>query len=57
MKHVYVGRMRPDRKGQPCELLTTWRRKAPHNVAIRFADGFTMVTPMRGCVQRRKDGG
>ncbi len=56
MKHIYTGRMRPDRKGQPCLLVTTWRRRGPHNVLIRFEDGFEMVTPMRGSVQKRKDG-
>ncbi len=55
MKHVYVGRMRPERKGQPCLLVTTWRGKGKHNVLIRFADGVEFVTPMRGCVVRRKE--
>jgi len=54
-EHTYTGRMRPERQGQPCTLLTTWRRKAPHNVLIEFEDGFKMVTPMRGCVRRRKE--
>ena len=55
MTHVYTGRMRPERKGQPCELVTTWRRNGPHNVLIRFADGVQFVTPLRGCVVRNKD--
>ncbi len=55
MKYVYIGRMLSERKGQPCKLLNTWRRNAPHNVLIEFEGGFKVVCPMR-CLRKRKDG-
>ena len=45
--HIYVGRWCPKRKNWHCRLLTTWRRRAPHNVLVEFEDGFRMVVPMR----------
>ena len=56
LSRMLTGRTMPKRKGQPCKLLTTWRRRAPHNVLIEFKDGFRVVVPMRSGVRRRKDG-
>ncbi len=47
MTYTYIGRMNPERKGQSCRLINTWRRRAPHNVCVEFADGYQMVCPMR----------
>ena len=56
MKYRYVGKVSPERKGQACRLLQTWRGKAKHNVLVEFKDGKQVVCPMR-CLRKRKDGG
>lgn len=42
-----VGRTYLER-GEPVEVLIQWKGKGPRNVAIRRADGSTVVRPFRG---------
>lgn len=42
-----VGRTYLER-GEPVEVLVQWKGKGPRNVAIRRADGSTVVRPFRG---------
>lgn len=42
-----VGRTYMER-GEPVEVLVQWKGKGPRNVAIRRADGTTVVRPFRG---------
>jgi len=44
---IFVGRLLPERKGQRCRIVTTWRKKGPHNVRVEFEDGWQMITPLR----------
>jgi len=50
---IFVGRLLPERKGQRCRILNTWRGKGPHNVRVEFEDGWQMVTPLR-CTRKVK---
>jgi len=52
--HTYIGNANAERKGQPCRLVNTWRRKGPHNVMVMFADGYEMITAMR-CLRKAKE--
>ena len=47
----YVGRLNPRLRGRACRVVRTWRRKAPHNVMVEFADGERVVCPIR-CVRK-----
>jgi hypothetical protein len=38
---------RHERSQQPCRIVCEGRGPGPHNVAIRFEDGFVMVTRRR----------
>ena len=49
--HIYVWRLNPALRGQPCHLLVTWRGHGPHNVLVEFAGGLRVVCPMR-CLRR-----
>ena len=49
--HTYIGRFKPERRGQQCRLLNTWRGKGPHNVQVEFSDGYRMICPIR-CLRR-----
>jgi hypothetical protein len=47
LTHVWWWRtVRPDRKGQPCRVLTRARGPGPRNVCVEFADGEQVITPM-----------
>ena len=52
----YRGRGRPEWRGRRCRIIETWRRQAPHNVAIEFEDGSVSVCPIR-CTRRVDLGG
>lgn len=50
--HRYVGRIRPDWHGRPCQFIHGWRgQHAVHNVKVVFADGDITVCPLR-CLRR-----
>ena len=52
---IYVGRIRPEWRGRRCRITQTWRRKAPHNVRIEFADnGEVTICPLR-CLRWAKE--
>ena len=51
---VYVGRINHALRGRHCRVLTTWRRKAPHNVRVEFEDGERTICPIR-CIRKRKE--
>ena len=57
LDRTYVGDRlsRPEllRKGRPCRVLCTWRRRGPHNVLVEFADGSRTICPVRGIRKRR----
>ena len=51
LNRIFIGRLLPERKGQRCRVVNTWRGRGPHNVRIEFADGHTTVCPVR-CIRK-----